>query len=208
MNAQSMTIDEIMRKAPVIPVLVWDHSLDPVAVAETLVETGLPVIELTLRTPGSLDALRSMAKVPGAIAGAGTVTSPAMLAEAVDAGAQFIVSPGLTDTIARAAADSQIPFLPGVVTAGEILRGMELGLDRFKFFPAEAAGGAPVLKAMQGPYPDIRFCPTGGVTTEKARDYLALDNVLCVGGSWVVRPGDEIGAIAERARAAAALSRS
>ena len=203
-----MTIDEIMRRAPVIPVLVWNDALDPVAVAETLVEAGLPVIEMTLRTPSALDALRAMAKVPGAIAGAGTITSPAMLSEAAAAGAQFIVSPGLTETIARAAVEAGIPFLPGVATAGEILRGMELGLDRFKFFPAEAAGGAPVLKAMRGPYPNIRFCPTGGVTTEKARDYLALENVLCVGGSWIIKAGDGLDAIAERARAAAALGRS
>jgi 2-dehydro-3-deoxyphosphogluconate aldolase/(4S)-4-hydroxy-2-oxoglutarate aldolase len=203
-----VTIDEIMRAAPVIPVLVWDHKLDPVAVAETLVEAGLPVLEITMRTPGSMDVLRAMAKVPGAIAGAGTITSAAMLSEAVDAGAQFIVSPGLTETIARAADDAAVPFLPGVATAGEILRGIELGLDRFKFFPAEAAGGAPVLKAMHGPYPNIRFCPTGGVTTEKARDYLALENVLCVGGSWIVKAGDELDTIAERARAAAALGKS
>ena len=202
-----MTIDEIMRKAPVIPVLVWNHSLDPAAVAETLVEAGLPVIEMTLRTPGAVDVLRAMSKVPGASVGAGTITSPAMLSEAVDAGAQFIVSPGLTETIARAADDARIPFLPGVATAGEILRGMELGLNRFKFFPAEAAGGAPVLKAMHGPYPHIRFCPTGGVTTQKAAEYLALENVLCVGGSWIIKPGDTLDVIAGRARDAAALRR-
>lgn len=202
-----MTIDEIMRKAPVIPVLVWNHSLDPAAVAETLVEAGLPVIEMTLRTPAAVDVLRAMSKVPGAIVGAGTITSPAMLSEAVDAGAQFIVSPGLTETITRAADDARIPFLPGVATAGEILRGMELGLNRFKFFPAEAAGGAPVLKAMHGPYPDIRFCPTGGVTTQKAAEYLALENVLCVGGSWIIKPGDRLDVIAGRARDAAALRR-
>jgi 2-dehydro-3-deoxyphosphogluconate aldolase/(4S)-4-hydroxy-2-oxoglutarate aldolase len=203
-----VTIDEIMRKAPVIPVLVWDHALDPIAVAEALVEAGLPVIEMTLRTPGAIAALRAMAKVPGAIAGAGTVTNPQLLAQAADAGAQFIVSPGLTEKMAESVAATNIPFLPGVATAGEIMRGMELGLDRFKFFPAEAAGGAPVLKAMHGPYPDIRFCPTGGVTTEKAREYLALDNVLCVGGSWIMRSDDtEVSAIAARAREAAALAR-
>ena len=203
-----MTIDEIMRRAPVIPVLVWDHAVDPTAVAEALVEAGLPVIEMTLRTPGALSALRAMAKVPGAITGAGTVTNPQLLAQAADAGAQFIVSPGLTEKMAEAVAATSIPFLPGVATAGEIMRGMELGLNRFKFFPAEATGGAPVLKAMQGPYPDIRFCPTGGVTTEKARDYLALDNVLCVGGSWIMRSDDtDVSAVAARAKEAAALPR-
>jgi len=204
-----MTIDEIMRQAPVIPVLVWNHAFDPAEVAAVLVEAGLPVIEVTLRTPGALDVLRAMAKVPGAIAGAGTITSPAMLQEAVDAGAKFIVSPGLTEKMAAAAADAAIPFLPGVATAGEILRGLELGLERFKFFPAEAAGGAPVLKAMQGPYSNVRFCPTGGVTTENAHDYLSLDCVLCVGGSWILKAGDaDLGIIRQRAESAAHLSRS
>jgi 2-dehydro-3-deoxyphosphogluconate aldolase/(4S)-4-hydroxy-2-oxoglutarate aldolase len=203
-----MTIDQIMRQAPVIPVLVWNHALDPAEVAEVLVKAGLPVIEVTLRTPDALDVLRAMAKVPGAIAGAGTITSPAMLQEAADAGAKFIVSPGLTEKMAGAAADSGIPFLPGVATAGEILHGLELGLDHFKFFPAEAAGGAPVLKAMQGPYSNVRFCPTGGVTTENARNYLDLNCVLCVGGSWIMKPGDtDLDIIRQRAEAAAQLSR-
>ena len=202
-----MTIDEIMRQAPVIPVLVWNHSLDPAEVAEMLVKAGLPVIEVTMRTPDALDVLRAMAKVPGAIAGAGTITSPEMLQQAAGAGAKFIVSPGLTERMAKAAADAEIPFLPGVATAGEILHGLELGLDRFKFFPAEAAGGAPVLKAMQGPYSKVRFCPTGGVTTENARDYLDLENVLCVGGTWIVRPGDaDLNVIRQRAEAGARLA--
>jgi 2-dehydro-3-deoxyphosphogluconate aldolase/(4S)-4-hydroxy-2-oxoglutarate aldolase len=202
-----MTIDEIMRQGPVIPVLVWDHSLDPAEVAGVLVKAGLPVIEVTLRTPAALDVLRAMSKVPGAIAGAGTVTSPEMLREAAEAGAKFIVSPGLTGKLAKTAAEAGVPFLPGVATAGEILRGLELGLDHFKFFPAEAAGGAPVLKAMQGPYSNVRFCPTGGVTTDNARDYLDLDCVLCVGGTWIVRPGDsDLDKIRERAEAAAALA--
>jgi 2-dehydro-3-deoxyphosphogluconate aldolase/(4S)-4-hydroxy-2-oxoglutarate aldolase len=204
-----VTIDEIMRQAPVIPVLVWNHPLDPGEVAEVLVKAGLPVIEVTMRTPGALDVLRAMAKVPGAIAGAGTIINPAMLQDAAEAGAKFIVSPGLSETMAAAAAKVGIPFLPGVATAGEILRGLELGLDRFKFFPAEAAGGAPVLKAMQGPYSTVRFCPTGGVTPQNARDYLDLDCVICVGGTWIMRPGDsDLGIIRERAEAAAALSRS
>jgi 2-dehydro-3-deoxyphosphogluconate aldolase/(4S)-4-hydroxy-2-oxoglutarate aldolase len=202
-----MMIDEIMRKAPVIPVLVWNHTLDPAEVAEVLVKSGLPVIEVTMRTPEALDVLRAMAQVPGAIAGAGTITTPAMLQDAADAGAKFIVSPGLTEKLAGAAADAGIPFLPGVATAGEILRGLELGLNRFKFFPAEAAGGAPVLKAMQGPYSSVRFCPTGGVTTENARGYLDLDSVLCVGGTWIMRPGDsDLDIIRQRADFAAQLS--
>jgi len=203
-----MKIDEIMRQGPVIPVLVWNHSLDPAAVAEVLVKAGLPVIEVTLRTPAALDVLRAMSKVPGAIAGAGTVTTPATLREAAEAGARFIVSPGLTEKLAGAAVETGVPFLPGVATAGEVLRGLELGLNHFKFFPAEAAGGAPVLKAMQGPYSNVRFCPTGGVTTANARDYLDLDCVLCVGGSWILKAGDtDLAIIRQRAESAAQLSR-
>ena len=204
-----MTIDEIMRQGPVIPVLVWNHSLDPAAVAEVLVKAGLPVIEVTLRTPAALDVLRAMSNVPGAIAGAGTVTTPEMLGQAAEAGAKFIVSPGLSERLATAAMKAGVPLLPGVATAGEILRGFELGLDHFKFFPAEAAGGAPVLKAMQGPYSNVRFCPTGGVTTENAREYLDLDCVLCVGGTWIMKPGEsDLDKIRERAEAAAALARN
>lgn len=199
-----MTIDDIMRAAPIIPVLVLDGSLDPAALAEMLVETGLPVIEVTLRTPTALDAIRAMAKVPGAIVGAGTVLNPDQLAGAVDAGSRFIVSPGLTESLALAARESATPFLPGVATAGEIMHGLELGLDRFKFFPATAAGGIPALKALSAPFPALRFCPTGGITSETATDWLALDSVHCVGGSWIVRPGatpDEIGELARRAAA-------
>lgn len=201
-----MTIDQIMRTAGVIPVLVLDGSLDPVALAETLVEAGLPVIEVTLRTQGALDAIGKMARVPGAIVGAGTVLDEAQLAQAVDAGSRFIVSPGLSHRVALAARDSGVPFLPGVATASDIMRGMELGLDRFKFFPAETSGGIAALKALTGPFPNARFCPTGGIRPETAADWLALDAVLCVGGSWLVRPGQaDLGEIAGRARQAAGL---
>ena len=204
-----MNIDSIMRTAPVIPVLVLDGSIDPVALAETLVEAGLPVIEVTLRTPSALDAVRAMAKVPGAIVGAGTVLNEAQLGQAIDAGSQFIVSPGLTEPLGRAAIQSGIAFLPGIATAGDLMRGLDLGLDRFKFFPAEAAGGKPALKALSGPFGNVRFCPTGGIAAETASDWLALDAVLCVGGSWMLRSGDtDLAAIGERARAAAALSGS
>ena len=200
----SLTIDEIMRVAPVIPVLVLDGSLDPAALAESLVEAGLPVIEVTLRTPVALDAIRAMARVPGATVGAGTVLNPRQLGEAVDAGARFIVAPGLTTPLAEAARSSAIPFLPGVATAGDIMRGLDLGLDRFKFFPATSSGGIPALKSLAGPFGKARFCPTGGITAETAGDWLALDAVLCVGGSWLVRAGEtDLGAVAERARAAA-----
>ena len=196
-----MTIDEVMTAAPVIPVLVMDGSLDPAALAETLVEAGLPVIEVTLRTDGALDAIRAMARVPGAIVGAGTVLDEAQLAQAVEAGSQFIVSPGLTHRVALAARDSGVPFLPGVSTASDIMRGLELGLDRFKFFPAEAAGGIPALKALVGPFGHVRFCPTGGIRRETAGDWLQLEAVLCVGGTWIVRPGaTDLAAVAQQAR--------
>lgn len=203
-----MTIDEIMRAAPVIPVLVLDGDEDWSALAETFVGAGLPVLEVTLRTPGALDAIREMSNVPGAIVGAGTVLNEAQLAQALDAGSRFIVSPGLTNPLALAARDTAIPFLPGVATAADIMRGLDLGLDRFKFFPAEAAGGIPALKALCGPFANARFCPTGGIRPETARDWLALDAVLCVGGTWLYRVGDPFEAVAERARAAAALDPS
>jgi len=201
-----VTIDDMMRLAPVIPVLVIDEQIDPVALAEALVEGGLPVIEVTLRTPNALLAMRAMAKVAGATVGAGTVLDETMLHIAIDAGARFIVSPGLTDPLARAASASDIPFLPGVATAGDIMRGLDHGLKRFKFFPAEAAGGLPALNALAGPFGDVRFCPTGGIRADTAADWLAHPSVLCVGGSWILPPGErDMAAIAARARAAAGL---
>ena len=201
-----MTIDEIMRQAPVIPVLVLDGSLDPVELAGTLVEAGLPVIEVTLRTPVALDAIRAMAGVPGAIVGAGTVLDTRQLGSAIDVGARFIVSPGLTAPLAEEAHSAGVPFLPGVATAGDIMRGLDLGLDRFKFFPAESSGGIPALKALAGPFGNARFCPTGGITADTAGDWLALEAVLCVGGSWIVRTGEtDLERIAQRAREAATL---
>ena len=196
-----MTIDEIMRLAPVIPVLVLDGEQDWAALAETFVEAGLPVLEVTLRTPAALGAIRAMAEVPGAIVGAGTVLDERQLGQAIEAGSKFIVSPGLTDKLGAAAVASGIPFLPGIATAGDIMRGMELGLDRFKFFPAEASGGIAALKALAGPFAEARFCPTGGIKQDTARDWLALPSVLCVGGSWFLASDD----IAASASAAAAL---
>jgi 2-dehydro-3-deoxyphosphogluconate aldolase/(4S)-4-hydroxy-2-oxoglutarate aldolase len=200
-----MTIDQIMRTAPVIPVLVLQEEMDWTALAETFVEAGLPVLEVTMRTPLALDAIRQMAGVPGAIVGAGTVLNEAQLAQAIDAGSSFIVSPGLTNPLALAARDTGIPFLPGVATAADIMRGLDVGLDRFKFFPAEASGGIPALKALAGPFGNVRFCPTGGIRVDTAADWLALEPVLCVGGTWFVKSGDELSAVGERARTAAAL---
>lgn len=201
-----MSIDEVMRSAPVIPVLVLDGRLDPVELAQTLVDAGLPVIEVTLRTPTALAAMKAMSTVDGAIVGAGTVLNERMLGEAIEAGAQFLVSPGLTEKLGRAAIASGVPFLPGVANAGDIMRGLDLGLSRFKFFPAEASGGLAALKALAAPFGAVRFCPTGGIREETAPQWLAQPAVLCVGGSWVVQPGDsDLAAIGERARRAADL---
>jgi 2-dehydro-3-deoxyphosphogluconate aldolase/(4S)-4-hydroxy-2-oxoglutarate aldolase len=202
-----MNIDQIMRTAPVIPVLVLDGEGDWAALAETFVGAGLPVLEVTLRTPKALDAIRAMSQVPGAIVGAGTVLNEAQLARAIDAGSRFIVSPGLTNPLALAARDTGIAYLPGVATAGDIMRGLDLGLDRFKFFPAEASGGLPALKALAGPFFEARFCPTGGIRPGNAAEWLAEDAVLCVGGTWLYRgPRDNFDEVSERARAAAALA--
>jgi len=204
-----MNIDSVMRMAPVIPVLMMEEGLDPAALAETLVAAGLPVIEVTLRTPAALDAIRAMAKVEGAVVGAGTVLNEAQLAQAIDAGARFVVSPGLTNPLALAARDTAIPFLPGVATASELMRGLDLGLDRFKFFPAEPAGGLSALKALAAPFGNVRFCPTGGITEQSAPEWLAHPSVLCVGGSWIVPKGEtDLAAIGARARAAAHIGES
>lgn len=200
-----MTIDEIMRAAPVIPVLVLDGDEDWARLAETFVAGGLPVLEVTLRTPGAIAAIRQMSKVPGAIVGAGTVLNQKQLDEAADAGAQFIVSPGLSEPLSRAVARSEIAYLPGIATAGDIMRGLDLGLERFKFFPAEASGGIAALKALSGPFGNVRFCPTGGIRPDNAAEWLAVDAVLCVGGTWLYRSGESMDAVADRTRAAAAL---
>jgi 2-dehydro-3-deoxyphosphogluconate aldolase/(4S)-4-hydroxy-2-oxoglutarate aldolase len=202
-----MTIDEIMRSAPVIPVLVLEGEADWTKLAETFVGAGLRVLEVTLRTPQAIDAIRAMAKVPGTIVGAGTVVNERQLGEAVEAGSQFIVSPGLTEPLAKAVIQSAVAYLPGIATAGDIMRGLDLGLDRFKFFPADAAGGIAALKALSAPFGQVRFCPTGGIRADNAYDWLALPSVLCVGGSWLYRgASDDLNAVAERARAAAALA--
>jgi 2-dehydro-3-deoxyphosphogluconate aldolase/(4S)-4-hydroxy-2-oxoglutarate aldolase len=203
-----MGIDAIMRTAPVIPVIVIDDPAQAVTLAEALVAGGLPVIEVTLRTPAALSAITEMKSVPGAIVGAGTVTNPGQLDEALAAGAEFIVSPGLTEPLGRAAIANKAPFLPGIATAGDIMRGLDLGLDRFKFFPAMAAGGLLALKALSAPFGEVRFCPTGGIGPDNAAEWLALGPVLCVGGSWVSpREAHDRAEVERLARAAAALRR-
>ena len=202
-----MTIDEIMRMAPVIPVLVIEDAHDARGLAEALVAGGLRVLEVTLRTEAALDAIRRMNLVPGAVVGAGTVINDAQFEQAHAAGAEFVVSPGLTQNVARAASRLGVPFLPGVATAGEIMGGLDLGLTHFKFVPAEAAGGIKALKALAAPFAQCRFCPTGGITAESAPDWLEIEPVLCVGGSWIVPKGADMAHVEALARQAAALAR-
>lgn len=200
-------IEQIMRLAPVIPVIVIDRVEDAVPMAEALVAGGLKVLEVTMRTPAALDAIRAMKKVPGAVVGAGTVLNPRMLEDALDAGSEFIVSPGLTDSLGQAAITAGVPFLPGVANATNIMAGLDIGLDSFKFFPAATSGGIAALKALTGPFGGINFCPTGGISAATAPEWLALDPVLCVGGSWVVPSGPlDPARIEALAREAAALA--
>ena len=201
-------IETIMRTAPVIPVLVIEDVAHGKPIAEALVAGGLCVLEVTLRTEAGLDAICEMKKVPGAIVGAGTVVDIVSLESAIAAGSEFIVSPGLTDNLGKAAVAKGIPFLPGVANAGDIMRGLDLGLTHFKFFPAEANGGLPALKSLIGPFGQCKFCPTGGIRQDTAADWLAVPEILCVGGSWLVAKGTpDVAAIEAAARAAAALAR-
>ncbi|MBX3560879.1 MAG: bifunctional 4-hydroxy-2-oxoglutarate aldolase/2-dehydro-3-deoxy-phosphogluconate aldolase [Sphingomonas sp.] len=203
-------IDAVLDLAPVIPVLVIDRVEDARPIAEALVAGGLPALEVTLRTPAALDAIREMRKVPGAMVGAGTVLDEVQLRAAMRAGAQFIVSPGLTEELGVAASEAGVPFLPGIANAGDIMRARDLGLSRVKFFPAVAAGGLPALRALAAVFGDFRFCPTGGITQDTASDWLGESAVACVGGSWLAPRGEvpDGQAIAARARAAATLRKS
>jgi 2-dehydro-3-deoxyphosphogluconate aldolase / (4S)-4-hydroxy-2-oxoglutarate aldolase len=201
-------IETIMRTSPVIPVLVIDDAKDAKPIAAALVAGGLRVLEVTLRTAAAFEVIAEMKMVEGAIVGAGTVLNEADLRASIDAGSEFIVSPGLTEPLGKAAVASGIPFLPGIANAGDIMRGLDLGLVHFKFFPASTSGGIPALKALAGPFGGVRFCPTGGITVDTAADWLSLDPVLCVGGSWIVGKGaPDLAAIEASARAASALSR-
>lgn len=182
-------IEAIMRTSPVIPVIVIDEVSYAVPLAEALVAGGIKVLEVTLRTPAALDAIRAMKTVPGAIVGAGTVLNTRDLDAALEAGSEFIVTPGLTPTLGKEAVASGVPFLPGTANAADIMLGLDLGLSHFKFFPASTSGGIPALKALAGPFGGVSFCPTGGISQETAPDWLALDPVLCVGGSWLVPKG-------------------
>ena len=199
-------IETIMRTSPVIPVLVIDDVAHAVPIAEAMIAGGLRVLEVTLRTPAALDVIRAMATVPGAIVGAGTVLNEADLRASIEAGSRFIVSPGLTEPLGKAAIASGVPFLPGIANAGDIMRGLDLGLRHFKFFPAVASGGVAALKALAAPFHQCRFCPTGGITAASAPEWLAMEPVLCVGGSWIVGKGaPDRAALTAMATAAALL---
>ena len=210
MESKARTLDGILGLGPVMPVLVIEEVADAVQLARVLVDNGISVLEVTLRTPNALAAIACLAEaVPEAVVGAGTVVSPAQLAAVERAGARFAVSPGLTPSLVAAARDSAMPLLPGVMTASEAMTAADNGFTRLKLFPAQQAGGVGMLKALYGPLPELRFCPTGGVTVDNACEFLALPNVMCVGGSWIApdalmrsRDWDEIG---RRARAASLL---
>lgn len=184
-----LDIESVMRLAPVVPVIVVDEVEHAVPLAEALVAGGLRALEVTLRTPAALAAIKAMKQVPGAVVGAGTVTSPAELEQVLEAGAEFIVSPGLTEPLGKAAIAAGVPFLPGTANASDIMRGLDLGLTHFKFFPAMTSGGLPALKALAAPFGQVRFCPTGGIGPDNAAEWLAQEFVLCVGGSWVAPRG-------------------
>lgn len=184
--SQSAIISDAIHAAPVIPVIVIEDAAIAKPLGEALVKGGLPVLEVTLRTDAALDAIKEMSSIEGAIVGAGTLLTEAQASAAKQAGAVFAVSPGATDMLLQACIDQKLPLLPGAATASEAMRLLERGYVFQKFFPAEASGGAPALKSLASPLPQITFCPTGGVSLKNAKDYLSLPNVKCVGGSWVV----------------------
>jgi len=182
----------VLNAGPVMPVMVIQNLEDAVPLAKALVAGGIKVLEITLRTPIALEAIKLISQqVEDAIVGAGTITTPVQLKAAEEAGAVFAISPGLTPALLQAAIVGNIALIPGISTLSELMTGMEYGLDHFKFFPAEAAGGIPMLKSIAGPIPQVTFCPTGGISPENYNAYLALSNVACVGGSWLV-PADAV----------------
>ncbi|NIJ64343.1 2-dehydro-3-deoxyphosphogluconate aldolase/(4S)-4-hydroxy-2-oxoglutarate aldolase [Sphingomonas leidyi] len=200
-----MNIEAIMKTAPVIPVLVIEDAATARPLAEALVKGGLRVLEVTLRTGAALEAIAEMKQVEGAIVGAGTVVNTDQFEQVMKADAEFIVSPGLTDRLGDAITRSGVPYLPGVANAGDIMRGLDLGLEHFKFFPAETSGGLKALKALAAPFYQCKFCPTGGISAATAPEWLAFDPILCVGGSWVTPKGASYEQVEALAREAALL---
>ncbi|GAN90887.1 2-dehydro-3-deoxyphosphogluconate aldolase/4-hydroxy-2-oxoglutarate aldolase [Gluconobacter frateurii M-2] len=201
-------LDAVMTRCPVIPVLVVNDVAQARPLAEALVAGGLSTLEVTLRTPCALEVIEEMSKVDGAFVGAGTVLNPKDLERSVKAGSRFIVSPGLTAPLTDAARDHDVPFLPGVANAGDIMRGLDLGLTRFKFFPAVTNGGMPALKSLASVFGNVRFCPTGGITEASAPEWLSLPSVSCVGGSWITAGEFDAKTVTQRATAAALLRQS
>lgn len=211
-ESRAARVDELLSQAPVLPVLSIENLDDAIPLARALVDAGLPVLEITLRSAVAIEAIRIIARdVPGAMVGAGTVLDAKALRAVTDAGALFAIAPGSTEALYAAAADAAIPFLPAIATASELMRGLEHGHRRFKFFPAESAGGISALKSFGGPFGDVRFCPTGGIDAVRAPGYLALPNVITVGGSWMVPKsaldGRDWDAIAVLSRECAKLAR-
>lgn len=187
MKNWKISAEQVLSTGPVVPVIVVKQPEHAVPMAKALVAGGIRVLEVTLRTPVAMDALRAIIReVPEAIVGAGTVINTQQLKEVTDAGAQFVISPGLTESLLRAATEGPVPLIPGISTVSELMMGMDHGLREFKFFPAEVSGGVKALSALAGPFPQVRFCPTGGISPANYRDYLALKSVLCIGGSWLV----------------------
>ena len=210
-SEQSLAARKICALAPIVPVIVVKDVAHAQPMARALVAGGLPALEVTLRTPCALEAIRAMADVEGGVVGAGTLLTPADVKAAKAAGARFGVSPGLTERLVKACIDEGLALLPGTATATEVMAALEWGYDMVKFFPAETSGGAAAIRALGGPLPQVSFCPTGGISLKNARDYLALPNVICAGGSWVA-PADKVAAgdwagIEALAREAAALPR-
>jgi len=202
-----LNIEAIMKTAPVIPVLVIEDAATARPLAEALVKGGLRVLEVTLRTGAALEAIAEMKKVEGAIVGAGTVVNTEQFEQVMKADAEFIVSPGLTDRLGDAITRSGVPYLPGIANAGDIMRGLDLGLTHFKFFPAETSGGLKALKALAAPFYQCKFCPTGGISAATAPEWLAFDPILCVGGSWVTPKGASYEQVEALAREAASLGK-
>jgi 2-dehydro-3-deoxyphosphogluconate aldolase/(4S)-4-hydroxy-2-oxoglutarate aldolase len=206
-----MDFRENLKATRIVPVIVIKDLSHAVPLAKALVEGGLNILEVTLRTEAALEAIRAIcAEVKGAIVGAGTVLNAQQFVDAADAGAKFVVSPGLTEEVVRASRDHMVPLLPGVATASEIMLGLSLGLDTFKFFPAENVGGAPAIKSLGGPFPQVSFCPTGGISAKNLSSYLTLPNVIAAGGSWMVPPdlnaADAFSRATEMAREARSLA--
>lgn len=199
-------IEAIMRRCNVIPVIVIDDARHAKPMAEALVRGGLTTLEVTLRTPAAIEAIQEMRSVEGATVGAGTVLNEQDLKAVAEAGVEFIITPGLTEGLAKDILAEGIPYLPGIASASDMMRGLDLGIQHFKFFPAATSGGIPALQALAGPFGDAYFCPTGGINPGNASEWLSLPSVLCVGGTWIIPVGDpDFSQIEQRARLASCL---